>query len=155
MPKSGHLHLHRVTYAECTLGNHVYHGCYLEWLEAARGEFFRSLGCPLLGLQNGGYAFPIVECRLRYHHPARYDDLLTVETWVTHLERVRLGFGYQVAHGGQQRILTAETEHACTDLNEKPRRIPDSLRNLLQAWLRAEADGGSEARGRHGTPGLG
>ena len=36
-------HPHRVSYAECTVGNHVYHSRYLDWLEAARGEFIRSL----------------------------------------------------------------------------------------------------------------
>ena len=34
-------HPHRVSYAECTVGNHVYHSRYLDWLEAARGEFIR------------------------------------------------------------------------------------------------------------------
>ena len=35
---------HRVTYAECTVGDHIYHSRYLDLLEAARGEFMRSLG---------------------------------------------------------------------------------------------------------------
>ena len=34
-------HHHRVTYAECTIGDHVYHSRYLDLLEAARGEFMR------------------------------------------------------------------------------------------------------------------
>ena len=42
---------HRVTYAECTVGNHIYHSRYLDLLEAARGEFIRSLGRPVLELQ--------------------------------------------------------------------------------------------------------
>jgi acyl-CoA thioesterase FadM len=41
-------HTHRVTYAECTVGNHVYHSRYLDLLEAARGEFIRSLGATVL-----------------------------------------------------------------------------------------------------------
>ena len=40
-------HSHRVTYAECTMGNHIYYARYLDLLEAARGEFFRSLGTTL------------------------------------------------------------------------------------------------------------
>lgn len=35
---------HRVTYADCTVGNHIYYGRYLDLLEAARGEWFRSMG---------------------------------------------------------------------------------------------------------------
>ncbi|MGN6552400.1 MAG: hypothetical protein ACTHLW_01530 [Verrucomicrobiota bacterium] len=32
-------HDHRVAYAECTVGNHIYYGRYLDVLESARGEF--------------------------------------------------------------------------------------------------------------------
>ncbi|EEF57182.1 hypothetical protein Cflav_PD0189, partial [Pedosphaera parvula Ellin514] len=34
-------HSYRVTYADCTVGNHIYYSRYLNLLEAARGEFFR------------------------------------------------------------------------------------------------------------------
>ena len=44
-------HQHRVSYAECTVGNHVYHARYLDFLEAARGEWLRSLGAPVLHWQ--------------------------------------------------------------------------------------------------------
>ena len=67
---------HRVTYAECTVGNHVYHARYLDLLEAARGEFFRGLGFPFLGLQEQDTVFPVIECQLRYKAPARYDERL-------------------------------------------------------------------------------
>src|SRR5437667_7811554 len=89
-------HHHRVSYAECTLGNHVYYGRYLDLLEEARGEFFRHLGAPFLRWQQEGAIFPVVECRLRYKAPARYDDLLAVEVWLTALEGIRLNFAYRI-----------------------------------------------------------
>src|SRR5581483_1046504 len=72
-------HAHRVTYAECTLGNHVYYSRYLDLLEAARGEFFRQLGATFQQWQEQDAIFPVVECRLRYKSPARYDDVLSIE----------------------------------------------------------------------------
>src|ERR1041385_2515001 len=120
-------HTHRVTYAECTLGNHVYYARYLDLLEAARGEFFRHLGEPLLQWQEREVIFPVVECRLRYRAPARYDDVLTIEVWLTALDRVRLNFGYRVTKDGATVILDAETFHVCTGLNEKPKRLPEDL----------------------------
>ena len=74
---------HRVTYAECTIGDHIYHSRYLDLLEAARGEFMRSLGETVLALQEADYIFPVIEARLRYKYPARYDDLLAIEVWMT------------------------------------------------------------------------
>ena len=74
---------HRVTYAECTLGNHVYYARYLDFLEAARGELFRKVGQPFLVLQGEEVLFPVIEARIRYRKAARYDDVLTIELEVT------------------------------------------------------------------------
>lgn len=127
---------HRVTYSECTVGNHIYYGRYLDLLEAARGEFMRSIGFPLLALQNADTAFPVVECHLKYAGPARYDDRLLIETWVTDLQRVRLGFAHRILGPDDRQVLEAMTLHACTTLREKPKRIPEDLRAGLAPWLR-------------------
>ena len=89
-------HQQRVTYSHCTIGNHVYHSRYLDLLEAARGEFLRSLGRPLAVLQGEGLAFPVIECRLRYLEPARYDEVVTTELWLTLARGVRLNVSYQL-----------------------------------------------------------
>ena len=41
-------HQHRITYADCTVGDQIYHARFLDFLEAARGEFFRKLGTSYL-----------------------------------------------------------------------------------------------------------
>ncbi len=128
-------HLHRVSYAECTLGNHVYYARYLELLETARGEMFRHLGTPLGRWQEQDTLFPVIECRLRYKAPARYDDLLTVEVWLTELERVRMTFGYRLWSPSATEILQAATCHACTSVAEKVKRLPEELRQQLQPYL--------------------
>ena len=126
---------HRVSYAECTLGNHVYYSRYLDLLEETRGEFFRKLGSPFLGWHEQGTIFPVVECRLRYKAPARYDDVLTVEVWMKSLETIRLNFAYRILNQDQTEILEASTFHVCTGLDEKPKRLPGELRTLLQPYL--------------------
>jgi acyl-CoA thioester hydrolase len=103
-------------------------------LELARGEFFRKLGTTFLKWQE--VIFPVVECRLRYKAPARYDDLLTIETWLTCLERIRLNFAYRILND-QTFLLEAETFHVCTGLDEKPKKLPDELQALLKPYLRA------------------
>jgi acyl-CoA thioester hydrolase len=131
-----HRHRHRVTYSECTIGNHVYYGRYLEFLEEARGAFFRSLGTSMLELQAQSVIFPVVECRLKYAGPARYDEDLMIEMWVVELERVRLTIGHRILRTDADKVLAAETVHACTNLEDKPRRIPDELRSRLASQVR-------------------
>ena len=130
-------HQHRVTYTECTVGNHIYYARYLDLLEAARGEFFRRLGTPLLEWQAQEIIFPVVECRLRYKSPARYDDVLTIEVWPTASGRLRLNFASRILNQAGRQILEAETLHVCTGLNEKPKRLPEELAAKLQPYLRA------------------
>ena len=128
-------HPHRVSYAECTLGNHVYHSRYLDWLEAARGEFIRSLGSTVLAWQERDVIFPVIEARLRYKSPARYDDLLAIEVWPTAIERVRLNFAHRIINQSGKLILEAETFHVCAGVNEKPKRLPEELAARLKPHL--------------------
>ena len=128
---------HRVTYAECTVGDHIYHSRYLDLLEAARGEFMRSLGQPVLTLQEADLIFPVIEAHVRYKLPARYDDLLTIEVWPTRVERVRLNFYHRISNQHGKLILEAETFHCCTSRGEKPKRLPEELAERLRPYLNA------------------
>ncbi len=130
---------HRVTYAECTVGDHIYHARYLDLLEAARGEFMRALGGPVLAWQDADYIFPVIEARLRYRYPARYDDVLTIEVWTTLAEGVRLNFGHRMVNQDGKLILEAETFHACTSRGEKLKRLPAELVEQLQPHVKAES----------------
>ena len=132
-------HSHRVSYAECTVGNHVYHSRYLDLLEAARGEFIRSLGHTVLHWQEKDVIFPVIEARLRYKFPARYDDVLAIEVWPTLVERVRLNFGHRVTNQHGKLILEAETFHARTGIDEKPKRMPEELAERLKPCLKSSS----------------
>jgi len=127
--------MHRVSYAECTVGNHIYYARYLDLLEAARGEFFRELGIPFSQLQNEDTIFPVIESHLRYKFPARYDDLLRIEIWLTKLQGVRLNFAFRILNQNNSLVLEGETWHVCAGLNEKPKRMPEQLIARLQPFL--------------------
>jgi acyl-CoA thioester hydrolase len=128
-------HHHRVTYAECTVGNHVYYSRYLEMLENARGEFFREAGCPLSQLQAGGTAFPVVGLEISYKGPARYDDVLTLEVWMSELRGIRLNVGFRILNSGGNLLAEGETRHVCASTDEKPQRLPKEVLERLQSFL--------------------
>ena len=131
------VHQRRVTYADCTVGNHIYYGRYLEILETARGELFRAAGATFLQLQESGNIFPVVEAHLRYKAPARYDDMLNIEIWLTAAERVRLNFSYRITNQNGTLILEGETIHVCTSIEEKLKRLPEELVAALAPYVRA------------------
>jgi acyl-CoA thioester hydrolase len=129
-------HQYRVTYADCTVGDHIYYSRYMDLLEIARGEFFRHLGVTFRQWQEKGVIFPVIECHLKYKSPARYDDVLTIELWPTTAERIRLEFASRILNQSGALILEAGTRHVCTGLDEKPKRLPEELVKSLQPWLR-------------------
>lgn len=135
MTENRFIHPHRVSYSECTVGNHVYYSRYLDIFEEARGEFFRSLGLTLLQLQEQDTIFPVIEARVRYARPARYDDVLSVEVWPTLAEKVRLNFACRVLNSQGQVLVEMESCHVCTTMAEKPRRLPVEILEKLRPFL--------------------
>ena len=126
---------YRVSYADCTLGNHVFYARYLDVLERARGEFFRHIGKPLADLQHEGTTFPVLECHLTYHAAARYDDLLTIEVRVTMAKGVRLGFRHHILAQSSRCLVECETLQVCSSVEGKPKRLPKEFLNLLGPYL--------------------
>jgi acyl-CoA thioester hydrolase len=133
-------HAYRVIYADCTMGNHVYYARYLHMLEAARGEFFRQAGFPLLPLQECGTAFPVIDLNIAFKGPARYDDLLTIELWITEIKGIRLTFGFRVTHPVGHSLAEGHTSHVCASTDERPKRIPAELIERFQPFVRAQED---------------
>lgn len=135
-----HVYTYRVTYAECTVGNHIYHARYLDLLEAARGECLRALGTTVLHWQDQDVIFPIVEVHLRYKYPARYDDLLAIEVRPTLVDKIRVNFGHRVLNQNGKLILEGETYHVCTGRDEKPKRLPEELAEKLRGLVKPKGE---------------
>ena len=75
-----HISEFRVRYSETDQMGVVYHAEYLVWCEVGRTDFIRALGLPYSELERQGTALAVAEANIRYHAPARYDDLVRVET---------------------------------------------------------------------------
>jgi acyl-CoA thioester hydrolase len=123
-------HQIRVPYRDVTIGNHIYYSRYLEIMEVARNEIFRDLGYSLLNLQQQNVIFPVIECSLKYHSPARYDDLLSVESCFTNVGKVQFFLEYKIKRE-ELVLVTASTRHAVTNMEEKPVRMPSALYDVI------------------------
>ena len=127
-------HSQRVSYSLCTVGNHVYYSRYLDILEVARNEFFREAGASLLDLQQADTIFPVIGVALNYKAPARYDDVVTTELWLSELAGIRLTFGSRILNQAGVVLVDGETRHACANLAERPKRIPKEIIEKLQRF---------------------
>jgi len=116
----------RVLYGDVDQMGFVYYANYLRYFEAGRGEFLRAQGQSYREVEARGLRLPVVEARVRYRAPARYDDLLRVETELTESKGATFRFVYSVRRE-QTELVTGETLHACVNDRGKPTRVPAAL----------------------------
>jgi acyl-CoA thioester hydrolase len=106
----------------------VHHSAYLAWMEVARTEYLRDRGVPYRSLEDRGIRMPVLAISLRYLQPARYDDEVLVKARLVQANGVRFAFEYDILRApGEILLASGRTEHASTDLNGKPCRLPSNL----------------------------
>ena len=117
----------RVIYGDTDQMGVVYYANYLRYFEAGRNEFIRARGLRYRDFETRfGLRLPVAEAQARYRAPARYDDLLTVETSLAEVKRASARFGYRIVRAGEI-VATGHTVHACVDLEGRVRRMPPEL----------------------------
>jgi len=125
--------VYRVIYGDTDQMAVVYYANYLKWFERGRSEFLRQIGLPYSLIEGRGFHFPVTEVSCRYAQPARYDDLVQIETMLSELGRASLSFIYRISRGDSALLATGVTRHACTDGVGKVTRIPALLLEALKA----------------------
>ena len=121
----------RVIYGDTDQMGVVYYANYLRYFEAGRNEFIRARGLRYRDFEERfGLRLPVAEAQVSYRIPARYDDLLTVETSLAEVKRVSARFGYRILREGEV-LATGHTQHACVDLEGRIRRLPQDLLDRL------------------------
>ena len=122
----------RVIYGDTDQMGVVYYANYLRYFEHARNELFRAQGGTYRAFEAEGLMLPVVEVAVRYRAPARYDDLLLINTEISDASRVRLTFVYEVRREGEDSVLcSGHTVHACVTTAGKPARLPEHVVKLV------------------------
>ncbi|MEP7344413.1 MAG: thioesterase family protein [Gemmatimonadaceae bacterium] len=128
----------RVRYGETDQMGVVYHAEYLVWCEIGRTEFIRSAGLPYAELERRGTALAVAAASVRYHAPARYDDVVRVETSLRSVGSRAITFDYAIfnAESGVK-LVTAHTMLVALDSEGRSTVMPPDIRDLLERVLPA------------------
>ncbi len=123
----------RVRYAETDQMRVVYHANYLVWCEVGRTEYIRSVFASYADVERMGVALAVVEANLRFHAPARYDDLITVTTTLREARSRTMTLDYVITNADTgEKLVTASTTLASTDPNGRLVSMPADLRSALE-----------------------
>lgn len=132
----------RVLYGDTDAGGVVYNATYLRYFEQGRGEFMRECGLPYKLLEERGFVLPVVESYLRYKAPARYDDLLVIETCLADLTPFSCRFHCRVKNAEDDRLLVKGfTHHASINRLGKLTSLPDDVIAVMSQYLSGQQVG--------------
>lgn len=99
----------RVRYGETDQMGYCYYGNYAQYFEVGRVEALREIGMSYRELEESGVMLPVSDFTVKYIFPAKYDDLLTITTYVSKLEGVRITFDYEIHNEEKRLVSTAST----------------------------------------------
>ena len=125
----------RVYMEDTDAGGIVYYVNYLKFMERARTDMFRVLGCAKPAVFAENLMFVVHEAKAKYHRSAELDDELQVSAVITKVAKATVFFQQRVDRlsGGDSELLCeSEIKIACVSRDlRKPCAIPGDLRALL------------------------
>ena len=119
----------RVRYSETDAMGFLHHSNYLSYFEIGRTELFRAQGGSYRRMEELGLFFVVVRVSVKYRKPARYDDLLRLETAISRTTPAKLEHNYRIFRD-QELLTEGESTIACIDKNGQVQRIPADLVGL-------------------------
>ena len=125
----------RAIYADTDAMGIVYHTNYIRWFEVGRNELCRDMGILAADLQAAGFNLPLTRVYCHYRIPARYDQMVRVETEIAYLKWASMKFAYKIRdENGSNVLAEGYTVHACTEGNGKIIRIPSPISEKIRAY---------------------
>jgi acyl-CoA thioester hydrolase len=121
-----------VYYQDTDAGGVVFHAQYLAFMERARTELLNAAGLDLARLAAERHVmFFVHELAVRYHKPARLNELIAVSAEVVKMGRASLVFRQRVERDDEL-LVEADVTLAVVDTDRmRPARMPDELRKVL------------------------
>ncbi|MFG0262375.1 MAG: acyl-CoA thioesterase [Novipirellula sp. JB048] len=129
----------RVRYDECDPMGFVHHSNYLRYFEIGRTELLRAAGGCYRDMETAGQLVVVVRVDCRYRRPARYDDLITVQTSIARVTAAKIIHEYAITRenpaGQAESLVDATVTLAVIDREGNLQRVPPTL---LEQYERGE-----------------
>ena len=121
-----------VRYAETDKMGIVHHAAYLVWFEEGRSAFIRDHGLSYADVERAGHFLAAGELEAKYVMAARYDQEITVRTWIADYRSRTVSFACEIIDAPSgQRLFSAQLKLVCLDSAGRISRLPSAW----TAWL--------------------
>lgn len=102
----------------------LHHGHYFTFFEMGRTELLRAVGGNYRQMEADGLFVVVVKAECRYLRPARYDDVLRLETHVIRVSAAKIEHEYRLFRD-DERLAVGHTILAVVDRNGQVQRVPE------------------------------
>ena len=134
-----HRTTYRVIYGDTDKMGVAYHANYLRWFEIGRSEMFRSLGLPYKSIEEKGFFMPISEVYCKFQAPARYDDVIVIETTLDPRVKGSMKLDYRILREKDEKLLVhGYTRLAYMDAQGRVTRPPKFLLEFVDTIIKSE-----------------
>ena len=116
----------RVRYQECDPMGFLHHGYYFTYFEMGRTELLRAAGGNYRQMEQDGRFVVVVKAECRYHRPARYDDLLALQTRIARVTPAKIEHEYRLLRG-EELLAVGHVTMAVVDRAGKVQPVPDEM----------------------------
>ncbi|MDR0977813.1 MAG: acyl-CoA thioesterase [Endomicrobium sp.] len=121
----------RISYADTDQMGMVYYANYLTFFERGRTELFRNIGINYKIIEERGFYFPVIHAECRYLSPAKYDDIIEIETKISDITAASITYNYEIKCRGKL-LVTGKTKHPFVNKDLKPVRFPKDIKEILE-----------------------
>jgi acyl-CoA thioester hydrolase len=116
----------RVFYEDTDFSGYVYHANYLKYCERARSDYLRVIGVDQNAMFAAGQAFVVRKMDCEFLRPAKFEDVLEVETKLIEMGGARFELAQLIKRGSEE-IFSAKVTVAIIGAGGRPQRIPAEL----------------------------
>ena len=125
-----------VRYAETDSMGVVHHAVYLVWFEEGRSAYIREHGWSYADIEKSGYFLAAGDLKASYRRAARYDQCVTIKTWIASVRSRTMTFGCEIVEAETNAVLfEASLKLICLDASGAITRIPPAWMD----WLNPKA----------------
>ena len=105
----------------------VHHANYFRYFEIGRTEMLRASGGNYRQMEEDGVLVVVVKATVNFRRPARYDDMLTVQTKISDIGFARIKHEYQIFRDAEQ-LTDAKLTLAVIDRQGNVQKVPEWMR---------------------------
>jgi len=122
---------YRVLYGDTDCGGVMYYGNYLRLFELGRTELIRTIGLTYKEIEEKeDIILPVIETFIKYKSPAKYDDLLIINTYLKEVKSHKIVFEYKIFRNNTL-LVEGYTVHIPINKNGKIVRLPKNIYEIL------------------------